>query len=459
MDFPDELGPSAEHVTCRAAQAPVQGSIRPPGSKSITNRALACAALASGPSKLNGALASEDTRVMIDGLTSLGAPVEEADGGATLRVDGCGGALDRAFASRADIFVGNSGATIRFITPLIVAACAGRDIEIRLDGVPRMRERPIGDLVDALRQQGAAIAYEKNDGYPPITIRRGGLRGGDCSVRGETSSQFLSGLLMAAPYARDSLRLHLTSTLVSQPYVTMTLAVMRAFGATAERLSADATPGGFGGYSIDHAARYQGRQYAIEPDASAASYFWAAAAVTGGTVTVEGLSRDALQGDVAFCECLARMGCLVEYDAAAPAITVRGGRLRGITADMGDISDTAQTLASVALFAEGPTTIRNIAHVRHKESDRIGDLARELRKLGAAVEEFEDGLTLTPLPSAFAYQPATLKTYRDHRMAMSFAVAGLRIDGLKILDPACTAKTYPGFWQDWAKLTSLDREK
>jgi 3-phosphoshikimate 1-carboxyvinyltransferase len=298
-----------------------------------------------------------------------------------------------------------------------------------------MRQRPIQDLLQTLGQLGAAVRSELGNGCPPVIVDADGLPGGNATVRGDVSSQFLSGLLLAAPYARQGVELAVDGELVSQPYVRMTLDVMAAFGV------------GIGGgdltrFALPAGRRYRGRDYDIEPDASAASYFWAAAAVTGGRVTVQGLTRQALQGDVAFCRCLEQMGCRVEYDSAG--ITVRSGRLRGITVDMNAISDTAQTLAAVALFAQGPTTIVGVGHIRHKETDRIGDLARELRKLGATVEERPDGLTIIP----GTLRGAAVETYRDHRMAMSLALVGLRTPGVVILDPGCTAKTYPRYFED-----------
>lgn len=410
---------------------PLNASIRPPGSKSITNRALICAALAQGPSVLAGALDSEDTGVMVAALRQLGLRVVHDTSSAKIQITGCGGELP---IHQADINIANSGTTIRFLTAML-AACRGN---FRLDGIARMRERPIADLLAALEQLGGAAASERANGCPPVVVAANGLCGGTATIRGNISSQFLSGLLMAAPYAQQPVVIEVEGELVSQPYVTMTLGVMAAFGI---KLDAD----NLERFVIPNSC-YQGCNYEIEPDASAASYFWGAAAVTGGTVTVEGLHRNALQGDVAFCDCLARMGCEVVH--ADQHITVKGGSLRGITVDMNAISDTAQTLAVVALFAEGPTTITGVAHIRHKETDRVGDLARELRKLGADVVEFEDGLTITPRP----LRPAAIDTYNDHRMAMSFALAGLKLPGVVINDPGCTRKTYPNFFQDLQRI-------
>jgi 3-phosphoshikimate 1-carboxyvinyltransferase len=414
---------------------PIRARVRPPGSKSITNRALVCAALADGYSKLAGALDSEDTRVMIDGLRSLGVGIEAMDGGKTLIVEGAGGVVP---ALEANLFCANSGTTIRFLTAL---ATLGHGA-YRLDGVERMRERPIGDLLDALNQLGADVRSENDNGCPPVIVHANGLSGGTAAVRGEISSQFLSALLMAAPAARSPVELNIQGQLVSQPYVNMTAGVMRAFGAEVD-VSDD-----FARFEIRAPQAYTACRYVVEPDASAASYFWAAAAITGGQVTVAGLSADSLQGDVAFVTCIEQMGCEVRRDQGST--TVVGRPLRGIDVDMNAISDTAQTLAVVALFADGPTRIRGVAHIRHKETDRIAALAAELRKLGADVTEHEDGLTIEPAE----LRPAAIDTYNDHRMAMSFALAGLMIAGVRINDPRCVEKTYPRFFEDLDALRS-----
>jgi 3-phosphoshikimate 1-carboxyvinyltransferase len=411
---------------------PIRAQVRPPGSKSITNRALVCAALAQGQSTLRGALDSEDTQVMIDGLRVLGIDVSVEDAGETLVVTGCDG---KPPAERAELFVANSGTTIRFLTALTTLASG----EFRLDGVARMRERPIGDLAEALGQLGAVVRCESAGGCPPVFVRSKGLPGGEATIRGDISSQFLSGLMMAAPCARQMVTLRVAGTLVSVPYVAMTVAVMRSFGVTVHS-AAD-----FEQMTIPNDDGYQGCDYQIEPDASAASYFWAAAAVTGGAITVEGLSRDSLQGDVAFVECLERMGCQLTYKE--DSITVVGKPMHGIDVDMNGISDTVQTLAVVALFAEGTTRMRNVAHIRHKETDRIAAVANECRKLGAEVVEHDDGLEITP----GQHIPTAIDTYEDHRMAMSFAVAGLKRPGVVIRNPGCVAKTYPQFFDDLKK--------
>lgn len=411
----------------------IRGRVRPPGSKSITNRALVCAALADGVSTLTGALDSEDTRVMIESLGRLGIDVKSLDSGQTLEVRGAGGEIP---ALEAELFCANSGTTIRFLTAL---ATLGHG-SFRLDGVERMRERPIADLLAALNQLGAHAASENGDSCPPVIVHANGLPGGTANVRGDISSQFLSGILMAAPAAREAVELVIEGPLVSQPYVRMTIEVMKSFGVVVD-IGASMTK-----FTIAAPQCYRAREYAIEPDASAASYFWAAAAISGGEVTVEGLSADSLQGDVAFVSCLEQMGCEVRPDA--DSITLVGRALKGIDVDMNAISDTVQTLAVVALFAEGPTTIRNVGHIRHKETDRIAAVANELRKLGADVVEQDDGLVIRPVRT----RPATIETYNDHRMAMSFSLAGLRIAGVRIADPRCVDKTYPRFFDDLAAL-------
>jgi 3-phosphoshikimate 1-carboxyvinyltransferase len=378
-------------------------------------------------------LDSEDTRVMLAGLAALGIDVQADHARNEVRLQGCGGMIP---AAQADLYIANSGTTVRFLTAL---AALGHGL-YRLHGTPRMHERPIQDLLDALAALGVDARSEAGTGCPPVVIRASGLRAATATIRGDVSSQFLSALLMAAPCAQPTagaatFQITIDGPLVSKPYVTMTLAVMEAFGG---RIGRDAALGSF---AIELGG-YQGRHYAIEPDASAASYFWAAAAIAGGRVRVEGLGAHSLQGDVAFCQCLERMGCRIEADDAGTAIV--GGPLRGIDVDMNDISDTVQTLGAVALFADGPTNIRGVGHIRHKETDRISALATELRKFGAHVEERPDGLRILPA----RLHGATIDTYDDHRMAMSMALVGLRVPGVVINDPQCTTKTYPGFFAD-----------
>lgn len=414
---------------------PPRAVVLVPGSKSLTNRALVVAALAQGPSRLTGALDSEDTQVMIAALRSLGISVEHNPALREIVVEGCGGQIP---AQSAWLQLSNSGTSLRFLTAL----CATGHGTFHLDGSPRMRQRPIADLLAALRALGAAARSDHDTGCPPVTIESDGLAGGHASVRGDVSSQFLSGLLMALPNAQGPTSIEVSGQLVSQPYLAMTLAVMEAFGVNVcrdELRRFEIVP-----------ARYRGRTYAIEPDASAASYFFALAAITGGEITVAHLGSNSLQGDVAFVDALERMGCSVVRKPAST--TLKAGTLRAIDIDMNAISDTVMTLAVVALFAQGATRIRNVAHIRHKESDRIAALATELRKLGAQVEEQTDGLIIEPPPDQL--HGARITTYDDHRMAMSFALAGLRIPDVTILDPGCVAKTYPGFWDDLESVRS-----
>ena len=417
----------------KPVSGPVSGSIRPPGSKSLTNRALITAALAEGTTHLSGVLASDDTRVMVESLNRLGIPVEHNTTAKTMTVVGCGGTPP---ARDADLWLENSGTSIRFLTAL-AALSHGR---VRLDGNKRMRQRPIADLIAALRGLNVDATCELDTSCPPVVINAAGVGGGRTEIAGNLSSQYLSALLMMAPCASGPLDIQVTGELVSQPYIDMTMGVMAQFGATV----ATPQPNLF----QIQPQQYKAANYGIEPDASAASYFFALAAITGGQVTVEGLSSYALQGDVAFVEALQKMGCLVSY--SENSITVTGGELTGIDIDMNEISDTAQTLAVVALFANGPTRISNVAHMRHKETDRVSALVTEIRRLGVNADEHDDGLTITPGPIT----PATIETYDDHRMAMSFALAGLKVDGIQIADPGCTAKTYPDFFTDLERLCS-----
>lgn len=407
---------------CRA----LGGTVRPPGSKSLTNRSLVIAALAEGRSEIVGALLSDDTEHMARGLTGLGIEVSRPADSMTFEVTGCDGRIP---AGEARLEVGNSGTSMRF---LAAVAALGRG-RYRLDGSPRMRERPIGDLLEALGKLGARVVYEGRPGYPPMMIEARGLSRGMVQVSGGVSSQFLSALLMAAPYARGPVDVRVEGELVSRPYVAMTVGIMRTFGGRVDQ------PGPLQ-FVVDHQSRYRGRRYVVEPDASSASYFLAAAAITGGRVRVEGIGADSVQGDAQFAEVLGRMGAAVR---TGPDWTeVAGGDLTGIDADLNAMPDMALTLAAVAPFARGPTTIRNVANLRVKESDRLAALAAELRRIGQEVEEHDDGLTITPRP----VRPARIETYDDHRMAMSFAVVGLRAPGIVIRDPGCVSKTFPDFF-------------
>jgi 3-phosphoshikimate 1-carboxyvinyltransferase len=440
---------------------PPSAAVEVPGSKSITNRALVLAALtAKGfTCALRGALRSEDTEVMIEALRALGFRVlTEWDEPVVFLSSHEDEPL--VPAPGADLFVANSGTSMRFLTAMVSLGHG----KFRLGGVPRMRERPIEDLLSALRQLGVRAHSEGHNGCPPVVVDADGLNGGNVRIKGNISSQFLSGLLMAAPFARCDIRIEIEGALVSWPYVFMTAQMLRhwglflsnAAGGTAfyipgrqwrsrEDYAEELEAEGFR-ERFDPRSRARLHVYTIEPDASAASYFFAAAAITGGRVTVLDIPENSLQGDVRFVDVLADMGCRVERCSAG--ITVHGGPLRGIDVDMNAISDTVMTLAAVACFAEGPTTIRNVAHIRHKETDRLHALATELGRVGAEVEEFGDGLTITPRP----LHGALIETYNDHRMAMSMALIGLRVPGIVIKDPGCVAKTYPGFFTDLEKL-------
>ena len=409
-----------------------------PGSKSITNRALLVAALADGESELVGALHSDDTRYMAAALNALAVSVEGDPSGNRFLVRGGRGTFP---ADRADLFVGNAGTAMRFLT---AALPLGHGV-YRIDGVPRMRQRPIAPLLQALRDLGADLESELGTGCPPVVARAAGLPGGRARMAGDQSSQYFTALLLVGAYARDGIEVEVVGELVSKPYLPMTTAVMAAFGVTAELDLAE-----WRWLRVPAGQRYQGRRYQIEPDASNASYFFAAAAVTGGRVRVEGLGAGSTQGDLRFVDLLERMGATVTM--SADAVEVRGptgGPLRAIDADLGPISDTAQTLAAIALFADGPTTIRGIAHARLKETDRVAALATELRRLGQRVEEFADGLTITPAPVT----PVDVATYDDHRMAMSFAITALREPGVRLRDPGCVAETFPAFFDRLADLT------
>ena len=463
---------STNSITLRPV-GPLDAEITPPGSKSITNRALAIAGVANGVSVLEGALDCEDTQMMMNALRVLGVEVVHSPEDARIRVAGSGGKLPKlradevmhvALAAPAGYSIaqqtashfylecGNSGTTLRFLT----AMCAVGEGTFTLDGVPRMRQRPVGDLVSGLRQLGARVECPTlKTPCPPVTVYANGLRGGTAKISGSISSQFLSGILMAAVHAKEETRIQVLGDLVSRPYIDMTISVMRAFGGsvrpvtpTAEHVTAE--------FLLAPGQRYRAAHYVIEPDASAASYFFAAAAVVGGRVKVRNLSKNALQGDVRFCECLAKMGCGVEYLPNGIVVSRNPeSPLHGVEADMHDISDTARTLAVTALFADSPTRIRNVANMRLKETDRIRAVCTELRKFGAVVEEFEDGMTIHPLSADSLKnweKNVEIETYNDHRMAMSFAAAGLRLPGVSICDPECTAKTYPHFFEDFSRL-------
>lgn len=421
-------------LALRPASGPVRAEVTLPGSKSITNRALLLAALADGTSRLLSPLHSEDTMYMAGALRDLGIGIEEAPNG-DLAVQGTGGQFGKP--AKTPLFIGNSGTTVRFLTAAACLAPAGTDVV--LDGVARMRERPIRDLLGALLSLGVLCESVNGHGCPPVCVQGGGLPGGRCRMRGDVSSQFLSALLQVAPYAARDVEIEIVGDLVSKPYIDITQAVMASFGVAMNNDN-------YRALRVKSGQRYAGREYAVEADASNASYFLAAAAVTGGRVTLLNLGTDSIQGDVRFLDVLERMGCTVTRGAQ---ITLQGPeRLRAIDADMEAIPDTAQTLAAAALFADGPSRITGLASLRVKETDRVRAMATEMAKLGARVEEGPDFWVIHPLTAGQSV-PAEIETYADHRMAMAFAVAGLRAPGVTIGDPGCVAKTFPDFWQRW----------
>jgi 3-phosphoshikimate 1-carboxyvinyltransferase len=436
-----ELPNYPEKLRIEPLAEPPWTEVRVPGSKSITNRALVLAALGSYWSgcTLGGALQSEDTEVMVDCLRRLGYLVRT--NWPDVRIERQ--EVELVPSRSADLFVANSGTTMRFLTAL----CAVGNGRYRLDGIPRMRERPIEDLLVALRQLRVKAISEAGNGCPPVVIESNGfLSGGSVRIRATISSQFLSALLMVAPiHDNESLVVRVEGGTVSEPYIKMTEDMLRCWGIPFDKSHDDQDVCYiFQSEAMSHYGKVD--HFMIEPDASAASYFWAAAAIADGSVKVEGITAKSLQGDVRFIDLLGRMGCQIIREDSG--IAVVGGPLRGIDADMNDISDTVMTLAAVACFAEGPTTVRNVAHIRHKETDRLAALATELRRVGAEVDEFADGLTITPRPP----HGAEIETYNDHRMAMSMALIGLKVPGIVIKNPGCVAKTYPHFFDDLERL-------
>ncbi|MBK7901064.1 MAG: bifunctional 3-phosphoshikimate 1-carboxyvinyltransferase/cytidylate kinase [Azonexus sp.] len=425
---------TAEHLdlSCRTAAA---GTVRLPGSKSISNRVLLLASLAEGETEVRDLLASDDTARMLDALRTLGVGVTALEGG-HWQVAGCGG---RFAVKQADLFLGNAGTAFRPLTAAL--ALAGGDYTLR--GVARMHERPIGDLVDGLRQLGARVDYLENEGFPPLRLAPASIRpGGVVRVRGDVSSQFLTGLLMALPLTGVETVVEVVGELISKPYIEITLATMRRFGVEVQRQ-------GWQRFTVPAGSRYvsPGTIY-VEGDASSASYFLALGAIGGGPLRVEGVGRDSIQGDVRFAEALAQMGALIEtgpnwMESRAPA-----AGLVGIDLDCNHIPDAAMTLATTALFARGKTTLRNIASWRVKETDRIVAMATELRKLGATVEEGEDWIAVTPAP----LHAAAIDTYDDHRVAMCFSLAAFGTP-LRINDPKCVAKTFPDYFARFEAVT------
>jgi 3-phosphoshikimate 1-carboxyvinyltransferase len=399
------------------------GTVRLPGSKSISNRCLLLAALARGETELHGLLDADDTRVMRQALATLGVEFNSV-------VKGAGGPFP---VKKAELFLGNAGTAFRPLT----AALAFSNGEYRLSGVPRMHERPIGDLVDALRGIGARIDYAGREGFPPLTVRPGKISLSNLKVRGDVSSQFLTALLMALPLSGRTARVEVQGELISKPYVEITLNVMRRFGIEVRRTGWRYFDVPAGGYASPG-------KVLVEGDASSASYFLAAGALGGGPVRVEGIGRASIQGDVRFTEVLERMGAVVSLLDDAIEVRNDSRRLKPLDMDMNHIPDAAMTAAVLALFADGPSTIRNVASWRVKETDRLAAMATELRKLGADVEEGRDFLKIAPPPSP--KKNVLIDTYDDHRIAMSFALVALGGVPVRINDPQCVAKTFPDFF-------------
>lgn len=423
-----DLSKLADPFPVEPVEGPLDAVVTVPGSKSITNRALICAALADGTSVLSGALSADDTHAMVGVLAALGLDVVAEQDGTVLTVVGCGGSPPPCDAT---IDVRQSGTTARFVIPMLAL---GRG-SYRVTAHPQMQARPMDTTFSALETLGGGFEPIGDAGHLPATIRGGGLRSGAVRVRGDASSQFLSGMLMIGPCLPDGLVVEVTSALVSQPYVELTVAVMKAFGAVVERPDPQTfavLPGG-----------YRPTRYQVEPDASAASYPLAAAAICGGTVRVEGLTRGSIQGDVAFVDVLAAMGAQVDVDDNGMTIRCERGNLVGGVHDLTHISDTAQTLAVAAPFAQSEVEVTGIGFIRHKETDRVAAVATELARCGVDVTVNPDGWTIKPgRPHG-----AVIQTYQDHRMAMSFALLGLVTPGISIADPACVAKTFPGYWE------------
>ena len=437
MPSPDVVLPHYPDTITVRPRTFVNASLKVPGSKSLTNRALVVAALAGGTSVLRGGLVAEDSEVMARALIKLGIPVDLD--GATFTVRGQGGRIP---APEADLDLRLSGTSIRFLAALVAL---GRGC-YRLDGSARMRERPIQDLLLALRGLGVKAETEFETGCPPLVVEARGLAGGVAEIAGDRSSQYLSALLMVAPYALAPVTLFVKGELQSKPFIDMTVSLMEDFGVGVARE-------GYEKFTIEP-SRYEARDYAVEGDAMAAGYFWAAAAIAGGRVKVENVGRDSVQGDRRLADVLGQMGCEVTWEAASCEVTSPpDGVLRGGTFDLNDMPDQAQTLAVVALFADRAVRIENVWNMRIKETDRLKAVATELRKCGAKVEEERDALVVHPLEARAAtihkdtHKDIHIDTYGDHRMAMAFALAGLRLPGVVIRDPGCVAKTFPTFFE------------
>lgn len=419
--------------------ARVDGTINLPGSKSVSNRALLLAALAHGKTVLTNLLDSDDVRHMLNALTALGVSYTLSADRTRCEIIGNGGPLhaEGALELFLELFLGNAGTAMR---PLAAALCLGSN-DIVLSGEPRMKERPIGHLVDALRQGGAKITYLEQENYPPLRLQ-GGFTGGNVDVDGSVSSQFLTALLMTAPLAPEDTVIRIKGDLVSKPYIDITLNLMKTFGVEIENQH-------YQQFVVKGGQSYQSPgTYLVEGDASSASYFLAAAAIRGGTVKVTGIGRNSMQGDIRFADVLEKMGATICW--GDDYISCTRGELNAIDMDMNHIPDAAMTIATAALFAKGTTTLRNIYNWRVKETDRLFAMATELRKVGAEVEEGHDFIRITP-PEKLKF--AEIATYNDHRMAMCFSLVALSDTPVTILDPKCTAKTFPDYFEQLARIS------
>tara|TARA_Y100000815_G_scaffold201888_1_gene185513 strand:- start:980 stop:2260 length:1281 start_codon:yes stop_codon:yes gene_type:complete len=417
--------------------AKVSGEVNVPGSKSLSNRALLLAALAEGDTELTNLLDSDDISHMLNALTQLGIQYTLNEDKTRCTVSGNGGAFN--VAEPLELFLGNAGTAMR---PLCAALAASK-VDCVLTGEPRMEERPIGDLVDGLREANADISYLKNDGFPPLQIKGKTLLGGEMSVDGSVSSQFLTALLMAAPLFAGDVTIRIKGELVSKPYIDITLDTMAKFGVSVENEN-------YQTFTISGDAKYVAPgKFMVEGDASSASYFLAAGAIKGGTVRVTGIGQHSIQGDIRFADVLEAMGAKVVWNDEYVEVT--GAPLKGVSMDMNHIPDAAMTIATTALFAEGPTTMTNIYNWRVKETDRLAAMATELQKLGAKVEEGHDSIKVWPTASL---KHAEIDTYNDHRIAMCFSLVALSDTPVTINDPGCTRKTFPDYFTRFATLYS-----
>ncbi|MDY4594496.1 MAG: 3-phosphoshikimate 1-carboxyvinyltransferase [[Pasteurella] aerogenes] len=417
----------------------IEGEINLPGSKSLSNRALLLAALAQGTTQVTNLLDSDDIRHMLNALKALGVNYQLSEDKRVCTIEGIGGAFQ--WQDGLSLFLGNAGTAMR---PLTAALClkGKAPAEVVLTGEPRMKERPIKHLVDALQQAGADVQYLENEGYPPIAIRNSGIRGGKIKIDGSISSQFLTALLMSAPLAEADIEIEIIGELVSKPYIDITLAMMKDFGVNVHHQN-------YQTFLVKGNQSYVSPQkYLVEGDASSASYFLAAAAIKG-KVKVTGIGKNSIQGDRLFADVLEKMGAKITW--GEDFIQAERGELNGIDMDMNHIPDAAMTIATTALFAHGETVIRNIYNWRVKETDRLSAMATELRKVGAEVEEGEDFIRIQPL-ALDKFQAAEIETYNDHRMAMCFSLIALSDTPVTILDPKCTAKTFPTYFSEFEKI-------